>query len=262
MSTTALLRAVCTAAAPIANLCLVMQLQPSDRLIITIDGPAGSGKTTVAQRLASRLGLAVLDTGAMYRAVAAAVLDRGLDPTDEDRAADLAEQLTLHFDWRSDPPRLHVDGQDVHDRLRDADVTTAVSPIAANRRIRQLLVEAQRHVAAEHPRLVTEGRDQGSVVFPDATVKFYLDGEPTVRAQRRADQLRQAGRQVDQEQILTKIVARDQCDRGRVDGPLICADDAVRIDTSNMTVDQVVAVLIEQISQRSAGLGDAPGTGP
>ncbi len=212
--------------------------------VITIDGPAGSGKSTVARRLAERLGMDFLDTGAMYRGVAAAVLDAGLDPADEAAAAELTEQLAIRFDFSADPPRLKIDGRDVTHRLRDADVTDAVSDVAANRRVRDVLVHAQRWIGREHPRLVTEGRDQGSVVFPDAAVKFYLDATPAVRAQRRARQLREAGvRDVDEQRIREQIIQRDKRDAGRRDAPLICPDDAIRVDTSGLTLEQVVDTL-------------------
>lgn len=221
----------------------------SPSLIITLDGPAGAGKSTVAQTLARRLGWDFLDTGAMYRGVAAAAVEHGIDPADADAVAELADNLHLSFNWNDVPPHLKVDGVDVTHRLRDADVTTAVSEIASNPAVRRVLVHAQRWIAAEHPRLVTEGRDQGSVVFPEATVKFYLDASAEVRARRRAEQLRAAGREVDEQKILSQIIYRDQRDTTRSDGPLICPEDAIRIDTSEMTLEQVVETLVERARQ-------------
>ncbi len=225
--------------------------------IITIDGPAGAGKSTVARRLAALLGLDFLDTGAMYRGVAAAVLAAGIDPADEAAAGDFAEQLHVHFNWATDPPRLIVDGIDLTHRLRDADVTGAVSDIAGNSRIRQMLVRLQRWIGKEHPRLVTEGRDQGSIVFADASVKFYLDASPEVRARRRAEQLRAAGREADEQKILQQIIYRDQRDATRSDGPMICAPDAIRVDTSDMTLEEVVAEL-ERLVRHRLQTGGAP----
>jgi len=222
------------------------------RLIITIDGPAGAGKSTVARQLASRLGVDFLDTGAMYRGLAAAAIDAGVDPVDREALAALAQKLSIGFDWAADPPRLIIDGRDVSGRLRDADVTAAVSDVAANAAVRQVLVDSQRVIGRQHPRLVTEGRDQGSVVFPDAAVKFYLDASAQVRARRRAEQLRAAGQPADERQILSQIVARDQRDSTRPDGPLICPPDALRIDTSAMTLDQVVEHLLSIVRQRLA----------
>ncbi len=215
-----------------------------DRLIVTLDGPAGSGKSTVARLLAKRLGLEFLDTGAMYRGIAAAALARGINPRTEDYAVvELARNRSMHFDWQMDPPRLYVGETDVTDRLRDSDVTDSVSDIAAMGPVREVLVKRQQEIGQAHPRLVTEGRDQGSVVFPDAQAKFYLDASAIVRAKRRADQLRAAGRMVDIEQIRESIVNRDRKDSTRKDGPLICPDDARRIDTSDMTLDAVVDLL-------------------
>ena len=227
--------------------------------IITIDGPAGAGKSTVARQLAERLGLDFLDTGAMYRGVTAAVLDRNADPADAEAVAAITRELHLGFNWSTDPPRLKVDGVDETHRLRDGDVTQAVSDVASNRDVRDELVRAQRRIGHEHPNLVTEGRDQGSVVFPHATVKFYLDASAEVRAKRRADQLRAAGRQADEQKILNQIIHRDQRDTKREDGPLMCPDDAIRIDTSGMTLQEVVDTLYarahEVLTARAGGEG-------
>lgn len=224
------------------------------RLIVTLDGPAGSGKSTVARRLARRLDVEFLDTGAMYRGLTAMALARGIDPAHETYAVvELARHRPMHFDWSADPPRLWVGQTEVTNRLRDPDVTEQVSAVAAIGGVRQVMVEAQRRIGLAHPRLVTEGRDQGSVVFPDANVKFYLDASPTVRAQRRAAQLKQAGHHVDLAQLRELIIARDRRDSTRSDGPLICPADAVRIDTSDMTLDQVVSLLADRVQQAAEG---------
>lgn len=222
-------------------------------MVITIDGPAGAGKSTVARRLAQRLGVDFLDTGAMYRGVAAAALSAGLDPKDHVPVGRLAEQLHIAFDWSADPPRLKVDGVDLTGRMRDPDVTAAVSEIAANPAVRRVLVRTQRIIGKQHPRLVTEGRDQGSVVFPDATAKFYLDASPAVRAARRAAELRAAGREVDEHKLLEQIVYRDERDSTRSDGPLICPPDAARMDTSGMTLDEVVEHLAVHVNRAMEG---------
>lgn len=223
-------------------------------LIITLDGPAGSGKSTVARLLARRLGLEFLDTGAMYRGLTALCLDHQVQPaTAPDAVADMARQAAIAFDWSTDPPRLLIDGRDLTDRLRAPDVTAQVSHLAAMGPVRHILVRAQRQIGQMHPRLVTEGRDQGSVVFPQAQVKFYLDAAPAVRAARRAAQLRQAGQVADEKEILRQIIQRDDRDAGRTDGPLTCPDDAICLDTSNLTQDQVVD-LLEQHARRRVGL--------
>jgi len=232
--------------------------------IITIDGPAGAGKSSVARRLADRLGMRFLDTGAMYRGVAAAVLDAGADPADPEEAAAIAAQLHVRFNWDQTPPGLRVDGRDVTHRLRDPHGTDAVSRTAATGRIRALLVRAQRKIAHERPGLVTEGRDQGSVVFPDATIKFYLDASPRVRARRRAEQLRAAGQRADEAVILEQIRQRDHRDSTRRDGPLIQPDDAVVIDSSAMTLDAVVEAMAARAERvlaagRPADMSGGPG---
>lgn len=223
------------------------------RLIITLDGPAGAGKSTVAWRLAKRLGLEFLDTGAMYRGLSAKCVERGIDPVAEDYAVvELARNSEIHFDWKQDPPRLYVGGTDVTDRLRDNDVTSQVSEVAAIPGVRQVMVREQRRMGEQHPRLVTEGRDQGSVVFPKAEFKFYLDASPTIRAKRRAEQLRAAGKKADLEQIRQGILERDHKDSNRKDAPLICPEDALRIDTSGMLLDEVVE-LLENTVRETAG---------
>lgn len=218
------------------------------RLIVTIDGPAGSGKSTLARQLAKRLGLDFLDTGAMYRGIAAKAIERGINIAEEPYyVVELARNCPLRFDWQTDPPGLIARGVDVSDRLRDPDVTGAVSDVAAIGAVRNVLVENQRAIGQAHPRLVTEGRDQGSIVFPNADVKFYLDASPTVRAQRRADQLREMGKPVQLEAIRKNIIERDRKDSSRSDGPLICPDDAIRIDTSDMALDQVLDLLEQNV---------------
>lgn len=219
-------------------------------LIITLDGPAGSGKSSVSRKLAQQLGLEFLDTGAMYRGIAAVCLDLGIDTTDSQAVAELAGHCQIAFNWQPEPPTLLINGRDVTDRLRDADVSAAVSDIAAIGAVRDVLVQEQRRIGAMHPRLVTEGRDQGSVVFPNAQVKFFLDADAKVRARRRAEQIRQTGRDADEAEILRKIIARDERDSTRKDGPLIKPDDAESIDTSELSLDEVLALLEERVRSR------------
>jgi cytidylate kinase len=223
-------------------------------LIITIDGPAGTGKSTVARLLAKRLGVEFLDTGAMYRAAAAVAIDAGISLGAPDEIVARVASQDMHFDWRADPPELICGGRSMMKRIREPDVTRIVSPVASIPGLRRDLVRKQRAIARAHPRLVTEGRDQGSVVFPDADMKFYLDASAEVRARRRFEQLIAQGtikgEAAELRSLLQEIVARDLSDSTRRDGPLICPEDAVRIDTSDMTLEQVVDELERRVRAR------------
>ncbi|MFA6044061.1 MAG: (d)CMP kinase [Phycisphaerales bacterium] len=212
-------------------------------IIITIDGPAGTGKSSVSRQLAANLGLDFLDTGAMYRAAAAISLDRKLALTDHEAILAAVTDAHIGFDWSLDPPALLVFEEVMGDRIRSAEVTAIVSAIAGIRELRELMVTRQRAIALKHPRLVTEGRDQGSVVFPDAKVKFYLDASPAVRAERRAKQLAELGQSVDIAALREEIIARDKSDMGRLDGPLVRPEGSILVDTSDKTREQVIAEL-------------------
>lgn len=222
-------------------------------MIVTLDGPAGTGKSTVARLLAHRLGVAFLDTGAMYRALSLVCLEKGIAPADAQQVSQVARTMELQFDWSQDPPTLHVDGRDVSQRIRDKDVTASVSEIAANPEVRRVMVQWQRQIGQAHPRLVSEGRDQGSVVFPEALVKFYLVASAAVRAQRRTDQLLEAGKPASYEQILREIMARDERDETRTESPLVRPAGSIQVDTSEMTLDQVVDHLHQLVKQAAAG---------
>lgn len=216
-------------------------------VVVTMDGPAGTGKSSVAWKLAQRLGLEVLDTGAMYRAAAVVAIDEGVPADDGDALAARIAEEGLAFDWSSRPPRLLLGGRDLTERIRDADVNVVVSVVARQASLRAALVDAQRAIGRAHPRLVTEGRDQGSVVFPDAVARFYLDAHPEVRARRRVEQMRSQGRPADYEAVLRAIQQRDHLDETRTDGPLVCPEGAQRIDTSMLTLDQVVDELERRV---------------
>jgi CMP/dCMP kinase len=207
--------------------------------VVAIDGPAGSGKSTVARRLAERLGLDYLDTGAMYRAVTFAALRRGIDPADSGPVADLARAVDL--DVTTD--RVRVDGVDATIEIRGPEVSRAVSLVAANPEVRAELVRRQREWAEERSGGVLEGRDIGTVVFPDAILKAYLNARPEVRAERRAAEVSD----LDYETVAADLARRDAFDQGRQADPLRLADDAIELDTSDMTVDEIVAELARRI---------------
>jgi CMP/dCMP kinase len=207
--------------------------------VIAIDGPAGSGKSTVARRLAERLGLGYLDTGAMYRAVTFAALRRGIDPADTGPVAELARVVDL--DVTTDHVR--VDGVDATIEIRGPEVSRAVSLVAANPEVRAELVRRQREWANERAGGVLEGRDIGTVVFPDAILKVYLNARPEVRADRRAAEVSD----LDYETVAADMARRDALDQGRQADPLRLADDAIELDTSDMSIDEIVAELARRI---------------
>jgi len=203
--------------------------------IVAIDGPAGAGKSTVGRAVADRLGLQYLDTGAMYRAITFAALRRGLDPTDEDRVAELSEAVDLSVDTGPNGTVVVVDGVDATIEIRGREVTSAVSAVAANSRVRSELVRRQRRWVNEHAGGVVEGRDIGSVVFPDATLKLYVTASPRVRAERRVAEI--GG---DVAEVEASIIERDRKDSTRSDSPLTEANGSVLLDTSGLSVDEVV----------------------
>jgi cytidylate kinase len=208
----------------------------SDLRVIAIDGPAGAGKSTVARALASRLDLEYLDTGAQYRAVTFAALQRGVDPDDVDRVARIARDMDLEVSERG----VFVDGTDATVEIRGPEVTRAVSIVAANPDVRAELRRRQQAWAAERGGGVIEGRDIGSVVFPDARLKLYLTASPEVRAGRRHREVLDLA----YEEVAASIAERDARDQGRDDSPLVADDDAVVIDTSNRSVNEIVDDII------------------
>lgn len=232
--------------------------QVPGRVIVTIDGPAGTGKSSAARDLAARLGLEMLNTGQMYRAATALAIDAGIDLS-EDNEKDpatitavcaLAQQADLHFDWSQRPPVLLVSGRPMIDRLTEPDVRRLVSKVSSIPHLRRHMERKQRLIAAQHPLLVTEGRDQGSVVFPDADVKFFLEATPREQAVRRARELEAKGEVVDLLTLEEEIRQRNFFDSTRPDSPLVCASDAVVIDTDPLTLEQVVDRLERIVRER------------
>lgn len=216
-------------------------------LIIAIDGPAGSGKSTVARALAARIGLEYLDTGAMYRGVTFAALRRGIDPTEVEQIARMVHDVDL----RIEPDRVVVDGADATIEIRGPEVSRAVSAVAANAEVRAEMVRRQRAWADGRPGGVLEGRDIGTVVFPDAALKVYLTADPEVRAQRRSNEVRE----LDYETVAADLARRDALDQGREVSPLTEAPDAVIIDTTGRSVDDIVDGIVRELDRRAASDG-------
>lgn len=207
-------------------------------MVIAIDGPAGAGKSTVTRKLAERLGFSFLDTGAMYRAVTWAAIDRDVNFEDSDALLNLADSLDVSFDGE----QVFVDGRDVSKEIRSPEVTRNIYHVADHPGIRHILVRIQREIAATG-NFVCEGRDQGTVAFPDSFCKIYLNASPQFRALRRVAQLESAGQYVDYDEIVAEQNLRDQRDLNRKVGKLMRADDAVEVNTDNQSIDEVVSEL-------------------
>jgi len=221
--------------------------------IVTIDGPSGSGKSTISRMLARQLGFTYLDTGAMYRAVALKLHRLGVGLDDQAALKELLEttEITL-IPNGDDDVRVLLDGEDVSTAIRTPEMALAASRVSAHPMVRRRLTELQRTMGA-HGGIVAEGRDMGTVVFPDAEFKFYLTAAPEERARRRASQLAQKGMAVDEEEILDQIRKRDYDDARREHAPLKPAEDAVVVDCSTLGPDEVVDKMLEVISRRQGG---------
>ncbi len=207
--------------------------------IVAIDGPSGAGKSTVARGVAAELGLAVLDTGAMYRAVTHVALERGIDLTDEAACAAMATGLDLEVD-----DRVVVDGRDVSTAIRGPEVTAAVSTVSAHPEVRRVLVRRQREWVAARDGGVVEGRDIGTVVFPETPVKVFLTASDDERARRRQRDEAHAAREVDLEEVRESLSERDRLDSTRTTSPLQQAPDALVLDTTAMTADEAIAAVV------------------
>ena len=216
-------------------------------MIVTIDGPAGTGKSTVAKTLASRLGFEFLNTGAMYRAVAYACLQREIDLADVAAVGQVVPTLEIAFT----NSRLILDGHDVTEAIHGQEVTLGASVVAANPLVRGCLVALQQ-AAARGTSLVTEGRDQGTVVFPEAECKFFLTASPVERAKRRQRELQAKGEILPLEDLLSQQALRDERDQTRTCSPLQPAEDAILIDTTAMSLEEVTGYLESLVHQRLA----------
>ncbi len=213
------------------------------KLVIAIDGPAASGKSTTARLVAERLGYLHVDTGAMYRAITLKVLRRGVDPADADAVGAIAAETTIAIEVSAGTPRIALDGEDVTSLIRSAEVTGAVSQVSAIRAVRELMVDEQRRLAAGGG-VVLEGRDIGSVVLPHSDVKIFLVADPAERARRRRKELLERGVDVPVEALESEIRERDRKDSSRALSPLRKADGAIEVDTSALTVGQQVDAIL------------------
>ena len=216
-------------------------------LIVTIDGPAGSGKSTIAQMVAKKLEAGFLDTGAMYRAVTLAAMRADADMNDAAQLLEVMESTSFEFNIDDDTMMVSINGADATDAIRATAVTANAKYIAAQPAIRDQLVQMQRQFAKNHKKIVTEGRDQGTVAFADAGYKFFLTADLKERARRRGAQLAEAGTHLALEKIQEDIEKRDQSDQQRTVGPLKPADDAIIIDTTELTLEQVVEKIIKTV---------------
>jgi len=220
-------------------------------LIITIDGPAASGKSTVARLVAERLGASFLDTGAMYRAVTLAAMQAGVEMSDEEKLLEVLDKREIQFASKKSEMTVLIDGVDVTEQIREPKVTANARHIASATRLREKLVQMQREFAAGEERIVTEGRDQGTVAFPNADIKFYLTAEIIERARRRQAELLAKGGSESLEQIQRAIEERDRSDESRAVGPLRPASDAIVVDTTDLNIDEVVEKLLGYVEENA-----------
>jgi CMP/dCMP kinase len=219
-------------------------------IIVAIDGPSGVGKTTTSKLVAEALGLPHIDTGAMYRALALKAARRGVAFDDADSLEGIAGQTLIDFVPGTRPPRVLLDGEDVSAEIRTPEMSMAASAVSAIPAVRRVLVRMQQELGRRTGG-VLEGRDIGTKVFPETSHKFFLDARPAVRAERRYRELKSRGDEVNFEDVMREMTARDEQDSTRADSPLTCDDSYVRVDTSDMTIDQVVEAIVAQVVGRS-----------
>ena len=218
-------------------------------LIIAIDGPAASGKSTTAQLLAQKLGYVYIDTGAMYRACALKAKKMGIDINDEESIRELLDDIDIRIENHNSKNRIYLDGEDVSEDIRADDISALASAISAIPAVRYKMVELQRKMG-EKGGVILDGRDIGTFVFPAAEVKFFLTASPEVRAKRRWLELKQKGVNKDFSEVLADLVKRDNKDSQRALAPLKKADDAIEVDTSNMTIEEQTDCLYQIICSR------------
>jgi len=217
-------------------------------IIVAIDGPAGSGKSSTAREVARCLGFTYIDTGAMYRSVTLAAIRQNIDIQDEAQVTRIAEQSRIRFKWINGRYCTFLNDKDVSDTIRSSDVAKQVSPISAIPGVRQVMAERQRQMA-QNDNVVMEGRDIGTNVFPNANFKFYLDADIRVRAQRREKDYHEIGQDLILDQIVSELEKRDRIDSSRQHSPLKKAEDAITIDTTHLTFEEQVTKIVKLIQQ-------------
>lgn len=218
--------------------------------VVAIDGTSGSGKTTTARKVAESLDWLYVDTGATYRAVAYFVLKQGIDPNNEDKVTQILNKLDLEIEKINGEQRTIINGEDVSDKLRTEKVNKAVTPISKIKKVRKYLVEIQREIVSGRNAII-EGRDIGTVVFPDADLKFYMDADISIRAKRRKKQEKLD----DLEAVEKDLKRRDYHDSRRKESPLKKADDAFLLDTSSLTIEEQVDIVVSKIKKLHEGAG-------
>ncbi len=221
------------------------------KLKIAIDGPAGAGKTTTAKLVAKALGLIPVDTGAMYRAVALAVVRQGINPEDQEQVEKLVKTLTIRQVIIDDEVRTYLNDEDVSEEIRTPEVSRVVSVVSAYPFVRSKMVELQRKMAEEGG-VVIEGRDIGTVVLPDADVKVFMEASPEERAKRRLKELKEKGIEASYEEILQEIKKRDEMDANRSHSPLKIPENALILDTTNLSVKEQVDLILKEVKRRLA----------
>ncbi|MDD5766013.1 MAG: (d)CMP kinase [Candidatus Marinimicrobia bacterium] len=218
-------------------------------IVVAIDGPAGSGKSSTAKEVAKRLGFTYVDTGAMYRAITLLTIRRKISPENSEQVVSLAELIDIRFRWENGNLRTLLNGEDVSDEIRSAEVAQAVSPVSAIAGVREIMVKRQREMSSEN-NIVMEGRDIGTNVFPKADFKFYVTADVEVRAMRRIGDYQKIGQNLSWEEIVEEIKKRDRIDSSRTHSPLKKADDAIVIDTTHLTFEEQVEKIIEIVKNR------------
>ncbi len=222
------------------------------KIKIAIDGPAASGKSTTARLVAKKLGYIYIDSGAMYRAVTLKALREGIPTTDDEAMAKIAAEAQIEFSRKGDDLRVLLDNEDVTEAIRTPEIAKHISPVAANPRVREILVARQQELGKAGG-VVMDGRDIGTVVFPDAELKVYMNASAEERARRRVNELKERGIHADYQKVLQEILRRDKADSTRQHGPLRESPDAIIIDTTNLTVDEQVEKIYQLARKQIEG---------